>query len=117
MVAAKRKIDKKLYVYSALFPKPLIETYNRFIHLCFKTYVEANHDAQLRTAIVAGNEDRRKSSVVQWVAGWDALFVTDQSDVSDRQAIRRAYFDLMDEFSASLGIGIGPRSSTAAVSS
>jgi hypothetical protein len=113
MVAAKRRIDKRLYVYAALFPKSLINTYNKFIHLCFKPYVGAGHDAQLRTVVASAQGDRRKSSKEPWDVSWETLFVADAADVADTRTIQTAYFDLMNEFSTALGIGIGrPRPGT-----
>jgi len=107
MVAVKRRIDKQLYIYEALFPPSLIKHYTTFVILYFSTYSGRGHDAKLRAEVSNKYGDRRKEAVGKWKDGWQTLFVQNPDDVTSREGITGAYFLLMNEFSQSLGLGIG----------
>ena len=106
MVAHKRQVDRTLYIYSALFPPSLIKQYASFINLYFKPYAGAGHDAKLRGVIANKWGDRRISTEGGWNEAWAPLFVDTADEVTSRDGITGAYFELMDEFSHSLGIGV-----------
>jgi hypothetical protein len=112
VVAHKRRIDKTLHVYAAMFPASMLDSYYTFINLYFRSYAGPDHDAKLRTAVL--NErwgNRQKSLGKAWDPRWAKLFVPASSQIASREAVTAAYFSLMDEFSRSLGLGIDPTSS------
>lgn len=109
VIDTKRKLDKKIYVYSSLFSSEFINNYNEFIQLCFQTYAGAGHDAKLKTSIhhlMGGN--RQESSPIPWKSEWDTLF-SQQEDCPPPTQIRSAYSNLMSSFAKELGVGLESR--------
>lgn len=102
IVQKKRQLDKKIYVYSALFSQEMIYDYNNFIYYCFETYVGAGQDALIRTLIESQDGDRRKV-LPNWDKSWDDLF---SKSVFPTDEVRSAYQQLMTSFSRELGLGL-----------
>jgi hypothetical protein len=102
VVQKKRQLDKKFYVYAALFSPELIRVYNDFIHCCFETYISPGHDARIRTRVESPDGDRRKA-LPTWETTWDGLF---SERVSSKDDVKSAYQRLMTAFSLQLGLGL-----------
>ena len=102
LVQRKRQLDKKIYVYAALFSQDLIDSYNAFIHACFETYNGPGHDARIRTYVESPDGDRRRT-LPSWEAPWDNLF---SKNVSSKAEVKRKYQELMATFSSELGLGL-----------
>jgi hypothetical protein len=102
IVEMKRKLDKTIYIYAALFSQDLTNCYFRFIHICFETYTGPGQDAKLRTYINDGIDDRRQAAQ-QWDDEWDKMF---SDKVWEIEAVKDAYQSLMSCFANELGIGI-----------
>ncbi|MBC7919739.1 MAG: hypothetical protein H7Z75_01475 [Ferruginibacter sp.] len=106
IVDIKRKLDKKVYIYAALFSSEFIDSYNEFIHLCFQTYVGAGHNAKLRTAIKhPTGGDRTKVSSFPWQEEWNHIF-SNGEDCCPLTQTRISYENLMSRFSNELGVGL-----------
>jgi hypothetical protein len=106
IIAIKRNLDKKVYIYAPLFSPDFIYSYNKFIHLCFLTYTGVGHDARLRTLIehpMGG--DRKKVSSFPWQTEWDVLFAR-KEQYSPLEEIDASYKRFMSRFSEELGVGL-----------
>lgn len=102
VIDIKRKLDKKVFVYSPLFSPNFLPVYQAFIALCFEHYVGAGLDARLRTS-VDRYDDRRSSFPGVWDKSWDSMFSA-PAEQSDQDDVRKAYERLMTAFSSELGI-------------
>lgn len=105
IIEHKRKLDKRLNVYSPLFSSQFMDEYNNFIHLCFTTFSGPTHDATLRTPIEKGGDKRKKPFGRRWCADWDDLFAP-EADHTDLEKIKKAYETLMALFADELAIGL-----------
>lgn len=106
IIAIKRRLDKKVYVYASLFSPNFINGYNEFIHLCFLPYTGLGHDAKLLTLIEHSmGGDRKKVSPSPWQTEWNALFAREER-CSPLEQIRTSYERFMSRFSEELGVGL-----------
>jgi hypothetical protein len=108
VIALKRELDKKMYVYAPLFSKELLEKYNEFIEECFETFSGWGRDASIKSLF-----KRRKEFCKTWDDKWDTIFSqnyitsrkTDDNKVeNDLRQIKSKYLSLLVEFKNSLEI-------------
>ena len=97
VVSLKRVIDKKIHLAAPLFTEEFFQACMSFQQLCFETYTGWGRDASLRTHF----ERRRDARGKEWNREWEAFF---GDDVSDPNAIRAAYQDVMEAFSQDIGV-------------
>jgi len=109
VIALKRKLDRKMYVVFPLLSNNVRRAYLTFMFVCFRTHHGWAQDARLRTKIGR----RRDAAGSKWIAEWDELFLEDQA--TDPEKIRSAYQDLMNTFSADVGIASGANPPAAGV--
>jgi hypothetical protein len=101
VVALKRKLDRLAYVRSPLLPAEFLSKYNAFMNLCFSTYGEFGSDARLRTHA----NRRQQAAGAKWQTDWSQCFV-DEAQVTDPQAIRKAYSELVAFLVSEMGVGV-----------
>ena len=89
VIRLKRELDKEINIYAPLFSNPLIEKYNDFIHLCFKSFTSWGHDAKIKSLY-----GHRKEHNSKWDEKWVVCF--DTENVIEPKDIRIKYTDLME---------------------
>lgn len=97
VVAMKRLVDKKIYLAAPLFPEIFFSACSRFVGLCFSTFQGWGQNATLRTPI----ERRKQAAGDAWEQGWNDCF---SNDVTNVEAIRSAYQEIMSIFSREIGL-------------
>jgi hypothetical protein len=85
-----------MYVYRAVFPGTVTSTYHLFMDVCFITYTGPGQDAKVKTTF-----KERKKYLSQWDDSWESLF---ENKIIDPSLIKSAYDELMERFSAELGL-------------
>lgn len=111
----KRKLDRLIYVYEALFSEELRQAYFRFIHTCFETYTGPAEDAKILPYL-----DQERTLVHNWTPEWEPMFsspekrrVTQQWDddweamlrnpAEHRRLLLTRYKNVMSQFGAAVG--------------
>lgn len=95
IIRLKRELDKEINIYAPLFSNSLVDKYNEFIHLCFKSFTGWSHDAKIKSLY-----GHRQKHNTKWDDNWIGCF--DTNGVTDPKILREKYTDMMDTFKKDL---------------
>ncbi|MBI3218417.1 MAG: hypothetical protein HYZ44_02800 [Bacteroidetes bacterium] len=101
IIQKKRVVDKKIHIAAPLFSSSLFTEVMTFINLCFKPFQGWGHDAKLLTDI----QRRKEVFGDKWEKNWNALFITNNIEVTEPQKIKESYLKIMKVFSEDIGLG------------
>ena len=96
ILAAKRNVDKNMYMYQAFWPAETFQRFNDYMDSAFATYRGVGEDATIRAKISEKKAAYEKSGE-EWPAEWDKRF-TEKRD----QDHKVKYKKLMDLISRDL---------------
>lgn len=91
IIRLKRELDKDIHIYAPLFSNSLIDKYNEFIHLCFKSFSGWGHDAKIKSLY-----GHRQEYNTKWEENWIECF--DTNDVAGSKILKKNYSEMMDAF-------------------
>ncbi|OCJ66286.1 hypothetical protein A6U97_26505 [Agrobacterium tumefaciens] len=94
----KRKLDRAMNVYGALFSAELDVRYHAFIDACFSTYEGRGKPAKLR----ANTDFLKRQWGDDWVLKWDACFMP-VKDALGRDDLRPIYDAMLGQFAIEIG--------------
>ena len=95
----KRKLDAEFHINLFLFSESVRVRYEDFIDACFRTFVGAGQDAQLRADVEVHRSER-----TTWDPDWDHRYVSDRAHISERSAVEKAYNALMESLARDIGV-------------
>jgi hypothetical protein len=93
-VALKRDLDRLVHADAHILGPSFMDRYYTFMSTCFKTYVGAGVDAQLRASV---SRQRMERGNAAWHPDWDSLFVPEEKAVPLTH-VREAYAALAVTF-------------------
>jgi len=103
VVQAKRDLDKTMNVYRYLFDAEVYNAYQAFIHLLFKTYTGAGHDAEILSLVRGADGDRVANATYTWNPEWMPRFTT-SGPIATKQDVWGRYQHLMAALTHSFGV-------------
>jgi hypothetical protein len=101
VVQRKTELDRLIALYAPLFSERLAHTYWHFDHAIFDATQGWNEPAKLKLKLFMFKHGR-----ADWPAEWDRLFVAQDDDQSEHDALvafLRHYHALMDQFAVEIG--------------
>lgn len=99
IIKKKRELDHLMYVYGSLFSPDVMLEYNKFIHLCFKTFTGVGRDACLRADL----RKLQRNWGNDWNSEWDKHFV-EAKEVSNNKDVRNVYNNLIMIIAKEIGV-------------
>jgi hypothetical protein len=93
VIKRKRQLDRAVYANQHIFGEAFLETYSKFMALCFQTWAAVAEDAKIRASADLQRLERGSG----WHDSWTRLFVAEE-DASRRTDIEAAYNDLLRSY-------------------
>lgn len=83
ILAAKRNVDRQMFIYRAIWPPETFAAFLRFIESSFEHFQGIGRDAKIRTTFVEKKTAYERKGET-WPAGWDEWF-TKERDVEHKR--------------------------------
>ncbi|MGF7175874.1 hypothetical protein [Azospirillum doebereinerae] len=99
IVKRKRELDQIMHTYKYLFSPSVFEQYDKFIHLCFKTFNGIGRDACLRADL----RKLQRNWGAKWNSQWNSLFVNEK-EVIDMKVISNEYNIFVTLMASEIGV-------------
>ncbi len=98
LIDHKRKLDRKMYIYGALFSQELTVRFHDYINTCFSTYSGHGRPAKL----TANVEFLKRQWGNGWVLKWNECFVA-ATEAIKKDELRPKYDALLNQFAIEIG--------------